>query len=117
MAQIYADTKSESANCKSIGLGSEPLTVLRSGFIQIESVKSVGNDTPATRLFPLFRAGIFRGWRGWSRIIRQPIRVYPRDPRENQVSQLPPLPPVKFIADSVAALPRSGLRVQLHFPG
>jgi len=41
MAQIDADAESESANCKSIGLGSEPLTVLRSGFIQIESVKSV----------------------------------------------------------------------------
>jgi hypothetical protein len=41
MTQIDADTKSESANCKSIGLGSEPLTVLRSGFIQIQSVKSV----------------------------------------------------------------------------
>jgi len=30
------------------------------------------------------RAGIFRGWRGWSRIMWQPIRAYARNQRINQ---------------------------------
>jgi hypothetical protein len=29
-------------------------------------------------------AGTFRGWHGWSRIMWQPIRAYPRNQRANQ---------------------------------